>query len=209
MVVKSATKKKLLDLGFSEEMARLLADDRKWGDLMNLSPNQIYEIVMNSRSSYLVDGMTYEQKVELWRQLGRLEIKVGRDGEVDINQVYISVPYLSDGEEYYGIYNFRTGILTPEYEGFRGLGSLFRTKDSIFDWHWVGPKSKIPADVVGNEGYLTILNQLQTKTLAKILKKLENAYFTPRFYQSINRSNILKLWETPEDDWDDLGSLFG
>ena len=31
MVVKSATKKKLLDLGFSEAMAHLLADDRKWG----------------------------------------------------------------------------------------------------------------------------------------------------------------------------------
>ena len=205
MVVKSATKKKLLDLGFSDAIAHKLADDRKWEDIRDMSPDDIYEIIRNNYRDW-----DYADKVALWRKLGRLEIKVVRGGEVDINQVYISVPYLSDEEEYYGIYNFRTGVLTPEYEGFRGLGSLFRTKDSIFDWHWVGPKSKIPADVVGNEGYLTILNQLQTKTLAKILKKLENAYFAPRFYQSINRSDILTLWaEIPEDDWDGLGSLFG
>ena len=94
MVVKSATKKKLQDLGFSEAMAHLLADDRKWGDIENMSPNQIYEIIMDSKASYLVDGMTYEQKVALWRKLGMLEIKARKkdDGSVDTDRVSISVP---------------------------------------------------------------------------------------------------------------------
>lgn len=37
MVVKSATKKKLMDLGVWEEHAHLLADDRKWDDVKKLS----------------------------------------------------------------------------------------------------------------------------------------------------------------------------
>ena len=210
MVVKSATKKKLMDLGFSEAMAQTLADDRKWDDVKNMSPDAIYEIIRHNLGLKGDHGhWDYEDKVALWRKLGRLEVKVVRGGEVDINQVYISVPYLSNEEDYHGIYNFRTGVLTPKRDVFRGLGSLFRTEDTIFDWHWVGGKNKVPSDVVGNEGYLTIMNQLQTKTLAKILKKLETAYFAPIFYQSINRSDILTLWETPEDDWDGLGSLFG
>ena len=38
MVVKSATKKKLTDLGVDEEHAHLLADDRKWDDVKVLNP---------------------------------------------------------------------------------------------------------------------------------------------------------------------------
>ena len=44
MVVKSATKKKLTDLGVEEEHAHLLADDRKWDDVKILNPQQIAEI---------------------------------------------------------------------------------------------------------------------------------------------------------------------
>ena len=44
MVVKSATKKKLTDLGIEEEHAHLLADDRKWDDVKILNPQQIAEI---------------------------------------------------------------------------------------------------------------------------------------------------------------------
>lgn len=207
MVVKSATKKKLLDLGFSEEMAHLLADDRKWGDIENMSPNQIYEIVMNSRSSYLVDGMTYEQKVALWRKLGRLEIKVVKTyaGDVNTDRVSISVPYLSD--DFQASYNFKTDRLTTNFEGFRGLGSLFSNEDSIFDWHFVNIL-RIPKDA--DDGYVMVLNQLQNKKLATILKRMESNYLFPTMPESINRSDILTLWdETPKDDWDDLGSLFG
>jgi len=194
MVVKSA-------------MAHLLADDRKWGDIENMSPNQIYEIIMDSKASYLVDGMTYEQKVALWRKLGRLEIKVVKTyaGDVDTDRVSISVPYLSD--DFQASYNFKTDRLTTNFEGFRGLGSLFSNEDSIFDWHFVNIL-RIPKDA--DDGYVMVLNQLQNKKLATILKRMESNYLFPTMPESINRSDILTLWdEIPEDDWDGLGSLFG
>ena len=37
MVVKSATKKKLMDLQIDEEYAHKLADDRKWDDVKSVS----------------------------------------------------------------------------------------------------------------------------------------------------------------------------
>ena len=45
MVVKSATKKKLMDLGIEEEYAHKLADDRKWDDVKGLSPGQILSLI--------------------------------------------------------------------------------------------------------------------------------------------------------------------
>ena len=44
MVVKSATKKKLMDLGIEEEYAHKLADDRKWDDVKVLTPLEIGQI---------------------------------------------------------------------------------------------------------------------------------------------------------------------
>lgn len=44
MVVKSATKKKLMDMGVQEEFAHKLADDRKWDDVKILSPGEIAQI---------------------------------------------------------------------------------------------------------------------------------------------------------------------
>ena len=216
MVVKSATKKKLMDLGFSEAMSNTLAEDRKWDDVKDLSPDEIYEIIRHNLG-LKVDSKKgdyghwdYTDKVALWRKLGRLEIKVGKNsgGDVDTDYVYISVPYL---DEYSGMYNFRTGVLTPRHDGFRGLGSLF-SGPTIFDWHFVGPsnKVKLPEDVIGNEGYLTIMNQIQTEQLSKILRKLERAYLFPVAYESINRADILSLWDIPDDkDFDGLGSIFG
>ncbi len=44
MVVKSATKKKLMDLGIEENFAHVLADDRKWDDVKVMSLNDIAQI---------------------------------------------------------------------------------------------------------------------------------------------------------------------
>jgi DNA-directed RNA polymerase subunit A" len=44
MVVKSATKKKLMDMGVPEEYAHQLADDRKWDDVKILTPGEIAQI---------------------------------------------------------------------------------------------------------------------------------------------------------------------
>ena len=211
MVVKSATKKKLMDLGFSNSMAHTLADDRKWDDVKNMSPNEIYDILVESSQDIVGDDWDYADKVGLWRKLGRLEIKVVKDdtGEVDTDRVYISVPYLS--EEYQGMYNFRTEVLIPRHESFRGLGSLF-SPATIFDWHFVGPSNAttLPTDV--EDGYLKVMNQLGTRTLTKILKKMESGYLFPVMFESINRADILTLWDEPpedDEDFDGLGSLFG
>ena len=45
MVVKSATKKKLMDLGIEEEYAHKLADDKKWDDVKVLTSSQIAQIL--------------------------------------------------------------------------------------------------------------------------------------------------------------------
>jgi DNA-directed RNA polymerase subunit A" len=44
MVVKSATKKKLMDLGIAETYAHVLADDKKWDDVKILTSQQIAQI---------------------------------------------------------------------------------------------------------------------------------------------------------------------
>ena len=44
MVVKSATKKKLMDLGIDENFAHALADDRKWDDVKVMSQADIAKI---------------------------------------------------------------------------------------------------------------------------------------------------------------------
>ena len=44
MTVKSATKKKLQDLGVQENYAHELADDRKWDDVKLLTPVEIAKI---------------------------------------------------------------------------------------------------------------------------------------------------------------------
>ena len=44
MVVKSATKKKLMDLGIDENFAHALADDRKWDDVKVMTAEIIAQI---------------------------------------------------------------------------------------------------------------------------------------------------------------------
>ena len=63
MVVKSATKKKLMDLGIQEEFAHRLADDRKWDHVKVLSPGEIAQICatdsgMAQKISEVIQGST-------------------------------------------------------------------------------------------------------------------------------------------------------
>ena len=73
MVVKSATKKKLMDLGIAEEYAHRLADDRKWDDVKVLTAGEIAQICatdsgMAQNISEVIQGSTKaaqkEQKAE-------------------------------------------------------------------------------------------------------------------------------------------------
>lgn len=63
MVVKSATKKKLMDLGIAEEYAHRLADDRKWDDVKVLSAGEIAQTCatdsgMAQQISEVIQGST-------------------------------------------------------------------------------------------------------------------------------------------------------
>ena len=63
MVVKSATKKKLMDLGIAEEYAHRLADDRKWDDVKVLTAGEIAQICatdsgMAQNISEVIQGST-------------------------------------------------------------------------------------------------------------------------------------------------------
>ncbi|MDP6318036.1 MAG: hypothetical protein QF500_01430 [Candidatus Thalassarchaeaceae archaeon] len=51
MVVKSATKKKLMDLGIQEEFAHRLADDRKWDDVKVLAAAEIAQLCATDSGS--------------------------------------------------------------------------------------------------------------------------------------------------------------
>ena len=50
MVVKSATKKKLMDMGVDEEYAHQLAYDRKWHGVVVLSPRNILTILFGAKT---------------------------------------------------------------------------------------------------------------------------------------------------------------
>ena len=85
MVVKSATKKKLMDLGIEEEYAHKLADDKKWDDVKGLSPGQIaqicgidsgtsqriHEVMANSAKSSRASTATSEKTIVRRRTVSR------------------------------------------------------------------------------------------------------------------------------------------
>ena len=54
MVVKSATKKKLMDMLVPEEFAHKLADDKKWDDVKILTAQEIAQTVL-----FLANGPSY------------------------------------------------------------------------------------------------------------------------------------------------------
>ena len=57
MVVKSATKKKLMDLGIAENFAHTLANDRKWDDVKILTAQEIAQICeTDSETSATIRG---------------------------------------------------------------------------------------------------------------------------------------------------------
>ena len=49
MVVKSATKKKLMDLGIEEEYAHKLADDRKWDDVKDSLQDRLLRFAVSTQ----------------------------------------------------------------------------------------------------------------------------------------------------------------
>ena len=75
MVVKSATKKKLMDLGIAENFAHILADDRKWDDVKILPVGEIGQICETDSETAasiktIIDGANQKNKLENSEAIG-------------------------------------------------------------------------------------------------------------------------------------------
>ena len=100
MVVKSATKKKLMHRGMSESLAHTLANDRKWDDIMKLSPRELGEIVDRVEDAAII----------IWLKIGGLAVKF--DKGVD-DEVFLFPKFMGDeNREPIYKYNFKTGVVT-------------------------------------------------------------------------------------------------
>lgn len=220
MVVKSATKKKLMDRGMSEPLAHILATDRKWSDVMKLSPRELGEIVDRVEDAAII----------IWLKIGGLEVKFDK-GVAE--EVFLFPKFMGDEDrDPVYKYNFKTGVVTfIGVEPFRGLGSLFG--DGGID-EWFSPHiaantgvflfSNVPRDATKEQE--ENLNSFLTMGVMKsILNKIENnLYFDEGFRASINRQDVINflikenpllvdvddyLFDDDDDGFGGLGSLFG
>ena len=84
MVVKSATKKKLMDLGIAENFAHVLADDRKWDDVKILPVGEIGQICETDSETAasiktIIDGANQKNKLENSEAIGPVtSVTLGR-----------------------------------------------------------------------------------------------------------------------------------
>jgi len=215
MVVKSATKKKLMDRGMDESMAHILATDRKWGDVIKLSPRELGEIVDRVEDAAII----------IWLKIGGLEVKFDK-GVAE--EVFLLPTFMGDALYKY---NFKTGVVTfIGEEQFRSLDSLFGDGgiDEWFSPHIISNEwgldlrfSNVPRDAT-KEQEENLNSFLNMGVMKSILNKIENKlYLTIGYRQSINRLDVINFLvgenpllsdneeEDPNAGFDGLGSLFG
>ena len=225
MVVKSATKKKLMDRGVPEQYAHILADDRKWDQLRKMSPQEIKDILTDANISPKIP--IGKLSTMIWLIAGRMEI---RFYEGDDTMVGFAPNYLDlDDEGVFYDYDLVTGRMERKTEGFRGLGSLF-SDPTINDWFYpslvatglLTNTGKVRMDKVppnGTARHKAIIDGLlDPYVMEALLKMMERTDSWPENgWNAINRQNILELFDrTDQLDYDDekggfegLGSLFG
>ncbi len=218
MVVKSATKKKLMDRGIGEQLAHILADERKWNDLMKLSPREFGEIADRTIGAATI----------IWLKIGGLEVRFVEE-DPDIIHLHPKFMAIDDTEPIFS-YNFKTGVVFFEGDDdhFRGLGSLFGNSN-IFDWfspHTAGSAAfdfaNVPeATEKQREQLRSLLNMGVMENIMGIIER--KTYLLSGFRASINRMDIVNFLISenpslkPESSgsysepvvWDGLESLFG
>ena len=218
LVVKSATKKKLMDRGMGEDIAHVLANDRKWNDVMEMTPREIGEVV----------GRVEDAAIIIWLKIGGLEVKFDRN---DDKKIFL-FPKFMGGIEREPVFSYTFGTGNVGFHGddaFRGLGSLFGSA-SIYDWFTPHTSNQNPAfefanvptdaNVKQREQLKSLLNM---GVMKNILNKIEKkAFFDDGFRASINRQFVIDflIKENPllidddeedsffDDGFEGLGSLF-
>jgi len=186
MVVKSATKKRLMDLGFPESWAHILADDRKWDDVIDLWPIQIKNAVMGI---YTLPDLDIEV-MEKWLLLNQLHVKFKKDQR---DRIYLG---FMDKEV---VYYPQTGsVVFQGYNVYRGLGSAFEAPKALkwfilkFNKHTGTTAIGYPADIKEWQRNLLIMMEDMPK-LYNAMLKMGSMGFGP-VAQSINRANITDMF---------------
>tara|TARA_R110000803_G_scaffold27998_1_gene65050 strand:+ start:271 stop:828 length:558 start_codon:yes stop_codon:yes gene_type:complete len=183
MVVKSATKKKLMDLGFPESWAHILADDRKWDDVKELWPIQIKNAVMGI---YTLPDLDIEV-MEKWLLLNQLEVKFKKNQR---DRIYLA---FMDKE---AVYYPQTGrIMYHGVAQFRGLGYLFDSPKALkwftlkFNKNTGTTAIGLPSDIKEWQRKLLIMMEDMPRLYNALLQM--ESMVAP--VQSINRANITDL----------------
>lgn len=201
----------------SQETAHVLSNDRKWNDVMKMTPREIGEAVDRVEDAAII----------IWLKIGGLEVKFDRN---DDEKIFLFPKFMGDSErEPVFSYTFGTGnVGFHGDDAFRGLGSLFGNV-SIHDWFTPHTSNQHPAfefvnvPTDANEKQREQLKSLLNKGVMKnILDKIEKkAFFDAGFRASINRQYVIDFLikenplldvveeEEEDDGFDGLGSLFG
>lgn len=226
MVVKSATKKKLMDSGWDEPAAHEMAKDRKWDDIKKLSPSEIEGILIEAsiRAPYIPYTSSGKPLsiYDWWLTTkGTWRFKKTSEG--------YDFEFTFKGDDYKYCWNRNSGRIVEEKMGFDGLGSLFGPKGSDDWWSWeelalgkLNPHfdgveiTQIMKDMDGKQN---ILQEVVTKVV-------DGNYYNYDlwFPESINRKDVLDVFVPVErcrhgvdvrkdcdqcGGFDDLASLFG
>jgi len=137
MVVKSATKKKLMDLGFPQGAAHTLADDRKWDAVKMLTFEEVYALTW----IYFVN----KDGVRGWGDLSLDEMKSSKKRLYDImqNAKEIILKRYSYNIQDYNDYKEFGDVFNEEEEEIR-LANLMQI-DRIDSWWKVTTKENLIA----------------------------------------------------------------
>lgn len=171
MVVKSATKKKLMDLGVPEPAAHILSNDRKWDDVKQLQLVDLPFVLSNINPTSteleaihsIIQGTYQKPPVQKWSWWNPMNIqdlvtKIKRDQYKDnkLNDIFIGAPLLHlgyvyrdgiDAEEPHKSPMFQLGIITNFHEE---SGQKGKRNGYIIEVEWL--KSLIPATFRRKDG---------------------------------------------------------
>lgn len=226
MVVKSATKKKLMDSGWTEPAAHEMAKDRKWDDVKKLSPSEIEGILINASigAPYIIDSGKSQSIYDWWLTTkGTWRFKKTSEG--------YDFEFTFKGDDYKYSWNRKSGRIVEEEMGFEGLGSLFGSKGPLDWWSWEElALGKLNPHFDGVE-ITQIMKDMDGKQniLQDVVTKVENRNYRSHnqwIPESINRVNVVDVFEPisrckhgidkrkecrkcDDEMFDGLGSLFG
>lgn len=226
MVVKSATKKKLMDSGWSEPAAHEMAKDRRWDDVKKLSPSEIEGILIDaSIPAPYIPNTTTGRPLSIYdwwlTTKGTWRFKKTSEG--------YDFEFTFKGDDYKYSWLRKSGQVIEKEMLFEGLGSLFGGKGPADWWSWEElALGKLNPHFDGVE-ISQIIKDMDGKQniLHEVVTKVENGNYhnyDAWFPESINRVDVLDVFVPVErcrhgvdrrkdcdqcGGFDDLASLFG